>query len=180
MFWISQSEHVAPVLHRPQNQKKASNIFRWYYWNWGLVKITPTQGVAQYSHRSACVPRTEASGRYSTQTRTQASPAVAEREARLAIGLLVVDNSAPAAAGSAFADSVMRQLRRPIRLCSRQMSRWITTMKSRRTPPVCSHIAKGRFAGWCILWSTLQLLQSVWVEYPKKRQKLRYVYGNTC
>ena len=70
-------------------------------------------------------------------------------------------NSAPAAAESEFAASVMRQLGLPIRLCSRQMSRWMTTMKSRRTPPVCSHIAKERFAGWCILGSTLQLLQSV-------------------
>ena len=90
----------------------------------------------QYSHRSACVLRTEAPGRHSTQTRTQASPAVAESEARLAIGFLVVDNSGLAAADSEFAASVMRQLRRPIRVCSRQMSRWITTMKSRRTPPV--------------------------------------------
>ena len=83
----------------------------------GLVKIIPRQGVAQYSHRSACVLRTEAPGRQSTQTRTQASPAVAESEARLAIGFLVVDNFGPAAADSDFADSIMRQLRRPIRLC---------------------------------------------------------------
>ena len=95
-----------------------------------LVKNIPKQGVAQYSHRSACVLPTEAPGRHSTQTRTQASPAVAESEARLAIGFLVVDNSGPAAADSKFAASVMRQSRRPIRLCSRQMSRWITTMKS--------------------------------------------------
>ena len=93
------------------------------------MKIIPTQGVAQYSHRSACVLRTEEPGRHSTQTRTQASPAVAESEARLAIGLQVVDNPGPAAAESEFAASVMRQLRRPIRLCSRQMSRWMTTMK---------------------------------------------------
>ena len=144
------------------------------------MKIIPTQGVAQCSHRSACGLRTEAPGRHSTQTRTQASPAVAESEARLAIGFLVVDNSGPAAADRKFAASVMRQLRRPIRLCSRQVSRWMTIMKSRRTPPVCSHIAKERFPGWCILGSTLQLLRSVWVEYPKKRQKLRYVsYGTT-
>ena len=103
------------------------------------------------NHRSVCVPRTEAPGRHRTQTRTQASPAVAESEARLAIGFLVVDNSGPAAADSDFAASVVRQLRRPIRQCSRQMSRWITTTKSRRTPPQCSHIAKERFAGWCIL-----------------------------
>ena len=79
------------------------------------MKIIPTQGVAQYSHRSACALRTEAPGRHSTQTRTQASPAVAESEARLAIGLLVVDNSGPAAAVSEFVASVMRLLRRPIR-----------------------------------------------------------------
>ena len=144
------------------------------------MKIIPTQGVAQYSHRAASALRTEAPGRRCTQTRTQASPSVAESEATLAIGFLVVDNFGPAAADSEFAASVMRQLRRPIRLCSRQMSRWITTMKSRRTP-VCSHIAKERFAGWCILGSKLQLLQSVRVECPKKRQKPRYVsYGNTC
>ena len=129
--------------------------------NRGLVKIIPKQGVARYSYRSACVPRTEAPGRHSSHTRTQPSPPVAESEARLAIGLLVVDNSGPAAADSDFAASVMRQLRRPIRLCSRQMSRWITTTKSRRTPPVCSHIAKELLAGWCILGSTLQLPQSV-------------------
>ena len=134
------------------------------------MKIIPVQGVPQYSHRSACVLRTEAPGRHSTQTRTQASPAVAESEARLAIGFLLVDNSGPAATDSEFADSVMRQLRRPMRLCSRQMSRWLTTMKSRRTPPVCSHIAKERFGGWCILGSTLQLLQSVRVE-PQKTTK---------
>ena len=126
-----------------------------------MVKIIPIQSVPQYSHRSACVLRTEAPGRHSTQIRTQASPAVAESEARLAIGLLVVDNSGPAAADSEFADSAMRQLRRLIRLYSRQMSRCMTTTKSRRTPPVSSHIAKERLAGWCILRSTLQLLQSV-------------------
>ena len=170
----------APVLHRPQKQKRWT-FFAKYYWNRGLMKIIPTQGVAQYSHRSACVLRTEAPERQSTQTRTQASPAVAESEAWLAIGFLVVNNSGPAAADSDFAASVMRQLRRPMRLCSRQVSRWMTTMKSRRTPPVCSHIARERFAGWCILGSTLQLLQSVWVECPKKRQKLRYAaYGTTC
>ena len=145
------------------------------------MKIIPKQGVAQYSHRSACILRTEAPGRHSTQTRTQASPAVAESEARLAIGFLVVDNSGLAAADSEFAASVMRQLRRPIRVCSRQMSRWITTMKSHRTLPVCSHIAKERFAGWYILGSTIQLLQSVRVECPQKRQKLPYVsYRNTA
>ena len=69
----------------------------------GLVKIIPNQGVAQYSHRSACVLCTEAPGRHSTHTRTQASPAVAESEATLAIGFLVVDNSEPAAAESEFA-----------------------------------------------------------------------------
>ena len=144
------------------------------------MKIIPTQGVPQCSHRSDCVLRTEAPGRQSTQTRIQASPAVAESEARLAIGFLVVGNSGPAAADSEFAASVMRQLRRPIRLCSRQMSRWMTTMKSRETPPVCSHIAKERFAGWCIFGSTLQLLQSDRVECPKKRQKLHYVsFGTT-
>ena len=153
----------SPVLHRPQKSQETNfahfslNIIE----NRGLVKIIPKQGVAQYSHRSACVLRTEAPGCHSTQTRTQASLAVAESEARLAMRLLVVDNSGPAAAVSEFATSVMRQLCRPIRLCSRQMSRRISTMKSRRTPPVCSHIAKKRFAGWCILGSTLQLLQSV-------------------
>ena len=45
---------------------------------------------------------------------------MAESEARLAIGFLVVDNSGPAAADDEFAASVMRQLRRPIRLSSRQ------------------------------------------------------------
>ena len=140
-----------------------------------MAKIIPTQGVPQYSHHSACVLRTEAPGRHSTQTQTQASPAVAESEARLAIRflLIVFDNSGPAAADSEFADSVMRQLRRPIRPCSRQMSRWLSSMKSRRTPLVCSHIAKERLAGWRILGSTLQLLQSVSVECPKKRPKLR-------
>ena len=43
----------------------------------GLVKIIPTQGVVQCNHRSAYVLLTEAPGRHSTQTRTQASPAVA-------------------------------------------------------------------------------------------------------
>ena len=70
------------------------------------MKIIPKQGVAQYSHRSACVRRTEAPGRHSTQTQTQASPAVAESEARWAIGFLVVDNSGPAVADSEFAASV--------------------------------------------------------------------------
>ena len=72
------------------------------------MKIIPKQGVAQYSHLSACVLRTEAPGRHSTQTRTQASPAGAGSEARLAIGFLVVDNSGPAAADSQLAASVMR------------------------------------------------------------------------
>ena len=112
------------------------------------MKIIPTQGVPQYIHRSACVLRTEAPGRHSTQTRTKASPVVAEVEARLAIGFQFIDRSGPAAAGRDFAASVMRQLLRPIGLCSRQMSRWMTTTKSRRTP-VCLHIAKERFAGWC-------------------------------
>ena len=111
------------------------------------MKIIPTQGVAQYGHRSACVLRTEALGRHSTQTQTRTSPAVAESEARLAIGFLEVDISGPAAADSEFAALVMRQLRRLIRPCSRQMSRWITTMKLRRTPPVCLYIANERFAG---------------------------------
>ena len=56
-----------------------------------LVKNIPKQGVAQYSHRSACVLPTEAPGRHSTQTRTQASPPVAESEAKLRIGFLLVD-----------------------------------------------------------------------------------------
>ena len=142
------------------------------------MKIIPKQGVAQYSHRSACVLRTEAPGRHSTQTRTQASPAVAESEARMAIGFLVVDNSGPAAPDSDFAASVMRQLCRPIRLCSRQMSRWVTTMKSRRTPPVCSHIAKG----WFILGSTLQLLQSSEQSAPKndKNYVTYYMLTHAC
>ena len=38
------------------------------------------------------------------------------------------------------------------------------------TPPVCSHIAKERFAGWWIFGSTVQLPQSVCVERPPKRQ----------
>ena len=66
------------------------------------MKIIRTQDVAQYSRRSACVLPTEAPGRQSTQTRTEASPAVAESEARLEIGFLVVDNSGPAAADSEF------------------------------------------------------------------------------
>ena len=70
----------------------------------------------QCSHRSACVLRAEAPGRHNTQARTQASPAVAESDARLAIELLVVANSGPAAADSEFAASVMRLLRRPISL----------------------------------------------------------------
>ena len=98
---------------------------------------------------------------------------MAESEARLAIGLLAIDNSGPAEAEIEFAASVMRQLRRPIRLCSRQMSRRKTVTKSPRTPPVRSHIARGRFAGWSIFASTLQLPQSVSVECPPKRQKLR-------
>ena len=53
------------------------------------MKILPAQGVVQYSHRSAYVLPTEAPGRHGTQTRTQASPDVAESEARLAIGFLV-------------------------------------------------------------------------------------------
>ena len=118
-----------------------------------------TRGAVQSSF--CCVLCTEALGRHDIQTLTQASPAVAESEARLAIGFLVVDNSGPEAADSKFTVSVMRKLRRPIRLCSRQMSRWMTTMKSRRIPPACSHITKERFAGWCILGSTLQLRQSV-------------------
>ena len=172
---------LPPVLHRPRNQKKKNwTFFAKYYWNRDLVNIIATQGLPQYSHRSVCVFRTEAPGRRSTQTRTQASPAVAESEDRLAIGFLVVDDSGPAGADNEFAYSVMRQLRRPIRPCSRQISRWLSTTKSRRTLPVSSHIAKERLAGWCILGSTLQLLQSVWVECPKKRRKLRYVsYGTT-
>ena len=115
------------------------------------------------SHHSACVLPTEAPGRHRTQTLTQASPAVAycKSEARLAMGFLLIDNSGPAAAESEFAASAMRQLRRPIGLCSRQMSQWKTTTKSRRTQPICSHIAKKHFAGWCIFRSTLQLPQSV-------------------
>ena len=134
-------------------------------------KSSPHKAWRNTSHRSACILRTEAPGRQSTQTRTQASPAVAESEARLAIAFLVVDNSGPAAAGSEFAASVMRHLRRPIRLCSRQMSRRMTSMKSRRTPPVYSHIAKERFAGWSILGSIVQRLQLVWVECPQKTTK---------
>ena len=57
----------------------------------------------------------------------------------------------------------------------------LTTMKSRKTPPVCLHIAKERFTGWWIFGSKLQLPLSVWVECPNKRQKLRCVsYGTTC
>ena len=72
-------EHNAypPVLHRPQNQKKLWTFSPKYYWNRGLMKILPAQGVVQYSHRSAYVLPTEAPGRHGTQTRTQASPAVA-------------------------------------------------------------------------------------------------------
>ena len=47
------------------------------YWNRGLVRIIPTQGVVQHSHRSVCFLHTEAPGRHSTQTRTQTSPVVA-------------------------------------------------------------------------------------------------------
>ena len=71
----------------------------------------------------------------------------------------------------------MRELRRPIRLCSQQTSRWKTTTKSCRTP-LCSLIDNERFAGWWSVGRTLQLPQSVWVECPIKRHKLRYMsYG---
>ena len=107
----------------PTKPEKTWNIFRSIWLEPGFGENHPqTRRVAQYSDRSACVLRAEAPGRH-TQTRTQASPAVAESKARLAIGFLVVDNSGPAAADSEFAASVMRQLRHPIRLCSRQMSR---------------------------------------------------------
>ena len=67
------------------------------------MKIIPTQGVVQYGHHSASVLPidTEAPGHHGTQTRAQASPAVAvseaspavaESEARLVIGFLGVDN----------------------------------------------------------------------------------------
>ena len=79
------------------------------------MKIIPKQDVGQYSHHSACVLPAEAPGRHSTQTRTQASPAVAESEAGFAIGF-IVDYFGPAAADSEFAASVMRLLRRPISL----------------------------------------------------------------
>ena len=150
------------MLHRPHSQKKkTSNFFRLILLKPGFGENHPRNKAWRNTVIVACVLRTETPGCHSTQTRTQASPAVAESEARLAIGFLLVDNSGPAAADSEFAASVMRQLRRPIRLCSRHMSRWMTTMKSRRTPPVCSYIAKERFVGWCMLGSTLQLLQSV-------------------
>ena len=143
-------QHLCCIAHKTRKK---------YFEHFSLILLKPgfgenhphTRRGAIHSHRSACVIRTEAPRRHSTQTRTQASPAVTEPEARLAIGLLVVDNSGPAAADSEFAASVMRQLRRTIRLCSRQMSRWMTTMKSRRTPPVCSHAAKEHFAGFCML-----------------------------
>ena len=61
--------------------------------------------------------------RHLTHTRTEVTPAAAESEARLVIGFLVVDNSGPAMAEGEFTASVMRQMHRPIRLCSRQMSR---------------------------------------------------------
>ena len=73
------------------------------------MNIIPTQGVPQYSHCPACVLRTEAPGRHSTQPRTQSSPVVAESEPRLAIEFLVVDNSGPAAADSEFAASVSHE-----------------------------------------------------------------------
>ena len=117
--------------------------------------------------------------RHSTQTRTQASSAVALSEARLAIGFLVIDNSGPEAAE--IAASVMRQLRRPIRLSSGQMSRWKVRTKSRRTHPPRSHIAKERFAGWWIFGSTLHLPQSIGNLCPPKRPKLRNIpYGTVC
>ena len=70
----------------------------------------------------------------------------------------------------------MRQLHRLIRVCSRQMPRWKTWMKSRRTPPVWSQIAKKRFTLLWFFGKTLQLPQSVPVECPKKRRKLRYIF----
>ena len=119
----------------------------------------PKQGVAQYSHH-ACVLRTEAPERHSTQTRTQTSPAVAESEARLAIGFLVTDNCGPAAAESELAAQAMRKLRRPIRAMLTAYVAVEDTTKSRWTP-VYSQIAKERFPGWCILGPALQLPQSV-------------------
>ena len=166
-------------MHRPPNQKKIWKKIAKYHWDRGLVKTIRTQGVPRYIHRSASVLLTGAQGCHNAQTRTQASPAAAESEARLGVGFLVVDISGPAAADSEFVDSVNGQLRRPIRLCSRWMSRWLTTMKLRGAPPVSSHIAKERLTGWCILGSTPELLQSVWVECPKKRRKLRCISYDT-
>ena len=107
------------MLHRPQNQKQTLTYFAFppqILLKPGFGHNHPTQGVVQYSHRSACVLPTEARGLHKTQTRTQGSPAVAETDARLAVGFLVLDNSGPVTAEGEFAASVMRQLRRPISL----------------------------------------------------------------
>ena len=67
-----------PVLHRPQiKTEQKGTVSPNYYGNRGLVKVIPTQGVVQHSHRSSCLLPTEAPGRHSAQTRTQASPDVA-------------------------------------------------------------------------------------------------------
>ena len=83
-------------------------------------------------------------------------------------------------AESEFAASVMTQLRRPIRLCSWQRSRW-RPKRDRAGFILYARIAKERFAGWWLFGSTLQLPQSVWDLCPSKRPKLRYIsYGTIC
>ena len=131
--------------------------------------------------RSLCPLPTEVPGRNRTQPRIQASLDVPSSEARLAIGFLVIDISGPAADESEFEASLMRQLRRPIRLSSGQMSRCKVRTKSRKTHPPRWHIAKERFAGWWIFGSTLQLPLSVGNLCPPKRPKVRYIsYGTVC
>ena len=61
------------------------------------------------------------------------------------MGFLVVDKPGLAADDSEFALSIVRWLRRLIRLSSGKMSRWKTRTKSPRTYPVCSHTDKKTF-----------------------------------
>ena len=81
----------SPVLHRSQNQKKNCEHFSLIIVETGVWRKSSPHKAWRNTHRCPCVLRTEARGRHSTQTGTQASPAAAESEARL----LVVDNSNP-------------------------------------------------------------------------------------
>ena len=68
------SSRLCCIAHK---HDKYLNSFPKYDCNRGLVKIIPSQGMVQHSHRSVCILSTEVPGRDSTQTRTQASPAEA-------------------------------------------------------------------------------------------------------